>query len=258
MSQTAPVPFAVGVQSEKLSPVDIRPQDTDSSALPPLRFHHPRELELDLRFDDPRKPRHRPPRDLARGGRADCVRTDEGSVKAEPRDGDECLLWVGDDRFALVDVHWHTPSEHTVGGVAFPMEQHMKYQRVAGDGAEDAGGAEAEDSGYTVIGVFVHPGQANDSLDRLLMSARRSEGHWPVDGVGLDALLPSCTESYRYVGSTTTCPYVPGVRWIVLTHPVQASAEALAHYRKVFPKGNALETQPLRDRRVVSDRHRWW
>ncbi|MEI5522965.1 carbonic anhydrase family protein [Streptomyces brasiliscabiei] len=253
MSQTSPASSAVDTSCEKLSPVDVRPADTDSSALPPLRFRHPGELVLDLHFDDPEKPRRRPPRDRARGDGYDCVRTDEGSVKAAPRKGDECLLWVGDVRFALVDVHWHTPSEHTVGGVAFPMEQHMKYRRVDG-----ATGPAEEDGEFTVIGVFVHPGQPNDSLDRLLTSARRSDGHWTVDGVGLDALLPSCTESYRYVGSTTTCPYIPGVRWTLLTHPVQASAEALAHYRKVFPKGNALETQPLRDRRVLSDRHRWW
>lgn len=35
---------------------------------------------------------------------------------------------MGTDTYELADVHWHTPSEHTVGGVAFPMEQHMKYR----------------------------------------------------------------------------------------------------------------------------------
>ncbi|MER6154371.1 carbonic anhydrase family protein [Streptomyces sp. NPDC001868] len=261
MSQTASASSALGTPSKnpptKLSPVDIRPQDTDSSALPPLRFHHPTRLELDLHFDDPEKDGHdrdRPGRRPVQGGRPDCVRDDEGTVKAVPRHGEECLLRVGSDLHRLVDVHWHTPSEHTVGGVAFPMEQHMKYQRVT----DDVGTGGAADSGFAVIGVFVHPGQANDSLDRLLTSARRSDEPWTVDEVELDALLPSCTESYRYVGSTTTCPYLPGVRWNLLTHPVQASATALAHYRKVFPKGNALEPQPLGDRRIASDRHRWW
>ena len=249
MSQTAPASSAAGTPPKKLSPVDIRPQDTDPSALPPLRFHHPTRLELDLHFDDPRSGRERP-----RRGRPDCVRDDEGSVKAEPQRGEECLLRVGADIHRLVDVHWHTPSEHTVGGVAFPMEQHMKYERVT----DDADAADTADSGFTVIGVFVHPGQANDSLDRLLTSARRSDEPWKVDDVALDSLLPSCTESYRYVGSTTICPYLPGVRWNLLTHPVQASATALAHYRKVFPEGNALETQPLGDRRITGDRHRWW
>lgn len=40
MSQTAPAPTAVGSPLLSQSPVDIRPQDTDPSALPPLRFHH--------------------------------------------------------------------------------------------------------------------------------------------------------------------------------------------------------------------------
>lgn len=76
--------------------------------------------------------------------------------------------------------------------------------------------------------------------------------------VELDTLLPDCTESYRYLGSTTTCPYTTGVRWTVLTHPVQASAAALEHYRELFPEGNAREVQPLGDRRIAGDRHRWW
>lgn len=262
MSQTVPAPSAVGTPLLSQSPVDIRPQDTDSSALPPLRFHHPTRLDLCLHFDGP--PRYRS--DGARsdgaqrvgarpdGARSDCTRDDEGTVKAEPPPGEECLLSVGADVYQLVDVHWHTPSEHTVGGVAFPMEQHMKYKRVAHDGSAAA----ARESQFTVIGVFVHPGQANHSLDRLLASARRSEGSWEVPDVELDALLPTCTESYRYLGSTTVCPYTPGVRWNVLTHPIQASATALAHYRKIFPKGNARAVQPLGDRRIAGDRHRWW
>ncbi|MFJ9589647.1 carbonic anhydrase family protein, partial [Streptomyces acidicola] len=209
MSQTAPTLSAVGSTHLSQSPVDIRPQDTDSSALPPLRFHHPTPLALRLHFDGPG--RHRPD-----SSRPNCTRDDEGTVKAEPPPGQECLLSMGADTYRLVDVHWHTPSEHTVGGVAFPMEQHMKYMLTG----KSVRAAAAGESGYAVIGVFVHPGQANGSLDRLLASARRSEESWEVPEVELDTLLPSCTESYRYLGSTTVCPYTPGVRWTLLTHPV--------------------------------------
>ncbi|MDT0566028.1 carbonic anhydrase family protein [Streptomyces sp. DSM 3412] len=253
MSLTAPASSAVGRSYGEQSPVDIRPLDVDHAALPPLRFAHPTTLDLELHFDDP--DHHRAETGPLRNGRPDCVRDDEGTVKAVPPPGGECRVRVGADRYELVDVHWHTPSEHTVSGVAFPMEQHMRYRRVTDeDGAAGAG----KDSGFAVVGVFVHPGRANDSLDRLLTSARRAAERWEVPGVELDALLPSCTESYRYLGSTTVCPYTPGVRWIVLTHPVQASATALAHYRTVFPEGNARAVQPLGDRRIVGDRHRWW
>ncbi|MFF8231909.1 carbonic anhydrase family protein [Streptomyces caelestis] len=73
----------------------------------------------------------------------------------------------------------------------------------------------------------------------------------------LDALPPACTEPYRYLGSTTTCPCTTGVRWTALPHPVQASAAALEHCRDLFPEGNAREVQPLGDRRIAGDRHRW-
>ncbi|MFD5567587.1 carbonic anhydrase family protein [Streptomyces cadmiisoli] len=266
MSLTAPVPSSSGgpAQSQapspslSQSPVDIRPQATDISILPPLRFHHPTTLTMRLHFDDPRRHRHDGTPTSAGhtsdGARPDCVRDDEGTVKAEPPPGQECRLTIGADVYLLADVHWHTPSEHTIGGVAFPMEQHMKYVRSVEDGTVSG----ESGSEYAVIGVFVHPGEPNASLDRLLDSARRGEDPWAVTGVELDALLPTCTESYRYLGSTTVCPYLPGVRWSVLTHPVQASAAALNHYRKVFPRGNARAVQPLGDRRIASDRHRWW
>ncbi|MEU5393653.1 carbonic anhydrase family protein [Streptomyces tibetensis] len=238
----APSEQPSGTAPRSQSPVDIRPSATDVSALPPLRLHHPARLTLRLRFERPG--RHRP----------DCDRPEEGTVAAEPPPGQECLMSVGGAVHRLEQIHWHTPSEHTVGGVGFPLEQHLKYVRTAeGGGAAGKGAKE-----YAVLAVFVHPGEADDSLDRLLHSARRGEDPWDVPGVELDALLPSCTESYRYLGSTTTCPYTTGVRWTVLTHPVQASAAALEHYRSLFPQGNAREVQPLGDRRIAGDRHRWW
>ncbi|MEU4487205.1 carbonic anhydrase family protein [Streptomyces purpurascens] len=248
MSLTAPAHSAVGTAPQSQSPVDIRPQATDVSALPPLRLRHPARLTMRLRFERPK--RHRP----------DCVRAEEGSVKAEPPRGQDCLMSVGDATYYLEDIHWHTPSEHTVGGVAFPMEQHLKYARTIGDGDGDGDG-DASAAGakeYAVLAVFVHPGDPNGSLDRLLESARRNEDPWDVPDVDIDTLLPPCTESYRYLGSTTTCPYTTGVRWTVLTHPVQASAAALEHYRSLFPEGNAREVQPLGKRRIAGDSHRWW
>ncbi|MEV6394731.1 carbonic anhydrase family protein [Streptomyces sp. NPDC051907] len=246
MSLTAPSPSTTSSPLLSQSPVDIRPQATDSSVLPPLRFHHPATLAMRLRFERARQ--QRPEEE-----RTERERGEESTVKAEPLPGQECRLSIGGDSYRLVDVHWHTPSEHTVSGVTFPMEQHLKYVR-----STEGSGSAARDGDYAVIGVFVHPGESNDSLDRLLSSARRDEDPWDVPAVELDALLPACTESYRYLGSTTVCPYTPGVRWNVLTHPVQASAAALDHYRTLFPRGNARAVQPLGDRRIASDRHRWW
>ncbi|WBB64425.1 carbonic anhydrase family protein [Streptomyces sp. WMMC500] len=111
---------------------------------------------------------------------------------------------------------------------------------------------------YAVVAVFLHPGDPNPALDRLLHAASRDTRPRPVPGVEFDALLPTCTESYRYTGSTTTCPYLPGVRWHLLTHPVQATRAALDHYRTVLPDGNARPVQRLGRRRIRGDRHRWW
>ncbi|MGX5210768.1 hypothetical protein ACWKT3_19120 [Streptomyces violaceus] len=112
-------------------------------------------------------------------------------MKAEPPRGQDCLMSVGDATCQLEDNHWHTPSEHTVGGVAFPMEQHLKYARTLGE-VEGEGGGDANAAGakeYAVLAVLVHPGDANGSLDRLLESARRNEDPWDVPDVETDTLL---------------------------------------------------------------------
>ncbi|MFF0728548.1 carbonic anhydrase family protein [Streptomyces sp. NPDC004134] len=225
------------------SPVDIRPQAVDTGPLPALRFDHPARTDLSVRYSEPDRSRRAPT---------------EATVRAEPPPGRDFLLTVGAGTYRLADVHWHTPSEHTVGGVTFPLEQHMKYVR-ADDGDQVPPEGEPDGGGhYAVVAAFVHPGDPNPALDRLLCAASKDTSPHPVPDVEFDALLPACTESYRYTGSTTAYPYLPGVRWHLLTHPVQATAAAIAHYRSIFPDGDARAVQPLGRRRIHGDRHRWW
>jgi len=35
---------------------------------------------------------------------------------------------IGDKTYALVQFHFHAPSEHTVNGAHFPMEMHFVHQ----------------------------------------------------------------------------------------------------------------------------------
>lgn len=149
---------------------------------------------------------------------------------------------VGNERYVLLQYHFHSPSEHRVHGRAFPAEMHLVHK--------------AADGRLAVIGVLFEEGADNHALDPILanLPARQGEethlAHLTVDA---DDLLPASRQSWRYDGSLTTPPCSEGVTWIVMKEPVHISAAQLARLRSVL-KPNNRPVQPLHGRSVVVER----
>jgi carbonic anhydrase len=142
-------------------------------------------------------------------------------------------------RYDLLQFHFHTPSEHTVDGRAFPLELHLVHQ--------------AGDKSLAVIGVLMNDGTSNAVLGRFWDKIPKAAGE--VDtGVTIELkdLLPRATNDYfTYAGSLTTPPCSESVRWIVLQQPAQASRAQIAAFRAIFPM-NARPTMPLGARHLLS------
>jgi len=68
----------------------------------------------------------------------------------------------------------------------------------------------------------------------------------------VENLLPHSLKSYRYDGSLTTPPCSEGVKWIVMTSPIQLSAEQIGRFTALI-KGNNRPVQPLNNRVTVTD-----
>ncbi|MBV2362519.1 carbonic anhydrase family protein [Streptomonospora nanhaiensis] len=148
--------------------------------------------------------------------------------------------------YVLTEIHWHTPSEHLVDGRSYWLEQHLKHHPV-----DDRGAA-------LVVAVFWAAGPANPDLDRVFGALPRGRDATAVTRVGavrLDRLVPEATESYGYIGSLTTGAYTEGVRWVLLSTPMTASADTLAAFEGLFPAGNARRVQRLHGRRVTLSPH---
>ena len=151
-------------------------------------------------------------------------------------------LKVGSEEFELLQYHFHSPSEHTVGGKHYPIEMHMVHKSAAGK--------------LAVVGVFVEEGQTNPAFEPIWANLPKSKGvelHLAHVTVDVNKLLPAKTESYRYSGSLTTPPCSEGVTWIVMSTPVQMSATQIGAFRTVM-SGNNRPPQPLNSREVVTDR----
>lgn len=150
-------------------------------------------------------------------------------------------LTIGNDAYTLVQYHFHNQSEHTVKGQHYPMEMHLVHK--------------AESGKLAVIGVFIETGSHNAAFDPIwnnLPTKKGVETHYPHINVDVDKLLPTNRASYRYDGSLTTPPCSEGVRWIVMTTPIQLSADQIKAFTAIIHDNNR-PTQPLNGRPVLAE-----
>src|ERR1700704_3013506 len=102
------------------------------------------------------------------------------------------MLGFGNTNYRLVQLHFHRPSEHLIGGKSFPMEVHFVHANAAG--------------GLAVVGVVVGAGKANAAFSKVVATMPGKEGPAVAADPAIDpnGLLPAKRGYYRYSGSLTT------------------------------------------------------
>jgi carbonic anhydrase len=108
--------------------------------------------------------------------------------------------------YELVQFHFHTPSEHTIGGQSFAAEAHLVHESEGGE--------------LAVVGVMVEEGAEHAALEDVLSGAVQRGDGAPFDAA---QLLPEEEAYYTYTGSLTTPPCSEGVRWVLMQQPIEAS-----------------------------------
>lgn len=148
-------------------------------------------------------------------------------------------ILLEDERFDLIQFHFHHPSEHAVTGERFPMEAHFVHRNAKGE--------------LAVLGVFVKEGKENLHLQPIWkdMPREKSTEHViPGGHVNVSQLYPLSHKAFRYMGSLTTPPCNQLVRWIVFEETIEASKEQLDLFAQIFPM-NARPLQPLNNRYIL-------
>lgn len=142
--------------------------------------------------------------------------------------------------YQLLQVHFHTPSEHVVDGKPYPLEAHLVHK--------------SDDGALAVIGVFFAEGKENAALagvfKHLPEQVQEPVAH---EDVTMDprALVPETPHLYRYMGSLTTPPCSEGVNWFVVKQAQEASAEQIAALTKAFGGANARPSLERNNRLVL-------
>lgn len=149
------------------------------------------------------------------------------------------FMQVGQEKFELLQLHYHTSSEHTINGKRFPMELHLVHKSASGV--------------LGVLGVMVRSGKKNTTLQTILDHLPDPGSKIQDEKVSLDpsGSLPPTLHYFSYAGSLTTPPCTEGVKWHVLRTPIMASKEQLDAFKAIYGR-TYRPVQPLHGRTVFS------
>jgi carbonic anhydrase len=141
-------------------------------------------------------------------------------------------------RYNLVQIHFHSPSEHSIGGKFFDMVAHLVHK--------------TDDGRLGVIGLMMEKGEDNAFMAAVLDNMPKEAGRFKdVAGAKVNAadLLPSTLAYYSYSGSLTTPPCSEGVEWMVLMNPVKVSEAQVTAFTALFPH-SSRPVQPVNGRTI--------
>ncbi|BDD11261.1 hypothetical protein FUAX_36930 [Fulvitalea axinellae] len=152
--------------------------------------------------------------------------------------------------YDFVQLHFHTPSEHLIDGVTFPMEMHIvnSLQNQDQDKPE-----------YLVIGILFKMGKENpflkDFIDKI-PTEEHVKQMLPVGSVQMGDLLMEVggksSHFYYYKGSLTTPPFTESVNWHIMKVIQEASPEQIQKINRL-EGNNARHVQGMYGRMVDSE-----
>lgn len=141
----------------------------------------------------------------------------------------------GNRLFNLLQVHFHTPSEHAFDGKRYPLTAHFVHA--------------TRDGALGVLGVMFEEGEANEGLQTIVDAIPNGDGS--TIAIDMGSMMPDDLDVYRYMGSLTTPPCSENVNWHIFQDPVEASSEQIATFERLLEL-SARSIQPLNNRLLIA------
>lgn len=145
----------------------------------------------------------------------------------------------GNEKYELIQFHFHSPSEHQVNGKHYDMEVHLVHK--------------TQDHQYVVVAIFMDKGKHNPHIQKIwdrIPTEQNKEVIYKDDLFNVGDLLPKTKEYFHYSGSLTTPPCSENVSWFILEQPIEVSSDQILFFQK-FIEHNARPTQKMHHRIVV-------
>ncbi len=149
-------------------------------------------------------------------------------------------LTLNGEAFDLLQVHFHTGSEHTVNGIRFPMEAHLVHKS-------------STSGNLAVVGILFEEGAENTFLAKFIddVPEEENKNFFSSTLVDISTLLPSDPGYFTYAGSLTTPPCSEIVTWFVMQTAVEASSAQISKIHGIV-HDNYRPVQPLNGRDLKS------
>lgn len=145
--------------------------------------------------------------------------------------------------YRLVQFHFHSPSDHTIGGHRYAVEMHLVHKSDAGK--------------LLVVAILFETGTENVTLAPVWAAIPApSDGRAavvPGATVDVSPLLPGVPRYLRYGGSLTVPPCTEGVTWLVVEPDgnAQMSPDQIKTLHERTQSSSSRPLQPAGAREVV-------
>ena len=135
-------------------------------------------------------------------------------------EGNNNFIDVDGNEFEVINIHFHSESEHAIGGELLDMEMHIVHANESG--------------GLSVLGVLIEEGEFNQELAPIfntIRSEQEANGELPDmvefnENIDIAELLPD-NSGWFYSGSLTTPPFTEDVNWFVFEESIEVSPEQM-------------------------------
>jgi carbonic anhydrase len=169
---------------------------------------------------------------------ADKIINNGHTIQVDIRSGGE--IKVDGKEYKLKQFHFHTPSENTIKGKAFPLEIHFVHA--------------SEEGKLTVIAIMYTLGSPDPLLETLWRQMPVKIGQSKRLAAKTLSVLETDTKLKQYIrfnGSLTTPPCTEGVIWLVKKPYLTVSRQQLEYLRTILKQPNNRPVQATNARIIV-------
>ncbi|XP_020108579.1 alpha carbonic anhydrase 7-like [Ananas comosus] len=148
---------------------------------------------------------------------------------------DAGALWINGTTYDLKQLHWHSPSEHTINGQRYSLEMHMVHQ--------------SADQKIAVVGILYTTGRPDPFLARMESYIKKigdtHEAEEKLGPVDPRSIKRGSRKYYRYMGSLTTPPCTEGVAWTIVKKVRTVSKEQVHLLREAVHDNFEMNARPI-------------
>ena len=145
-------------------------------------------------------------------------------------------ITIDNEKYELMQIHFHEASEHTINGIRYPMEMHLVHV--------------GKNNKIAVLAVMAKEGESSEPFTFLenYLPVKKGETKQINTNFDLNLNLPKNKEYYTYGGSLTTPPCTESVSWYIFKTPITISENQVKQLQGLMPLNNYRNEQPINGR----------